>query len=67
MLRKKLLIFSDYVFSNRITMKVAHLKCVYERSGAQGLTDLLLSKKGGSTRVNIKTTSVDKVISHFSV
>lgn len=62
----------DAVISKGIAAKIAgsgllygHMKCVYDRSGEEGLRDLLSSKMSGSVRVTNRKVTLDKIIRHF--
>ena len=62
----------DHPVSKAIAAKIAgsgltygHLKCVLERSGPEGLTDLLQSKVRGSVRVTARENIINKIIAYL--
>jgi hypothetical protein len=43
-----------------------HMKCAYDRSGSEGLIQILSSKRSGGVRVTNRKSILEKIVGHFA-
>ena len=47
-------------------LRYGHLKCVFKRDGAEGLSNLLRSKYDGRIRITTRAAIITALIAHFT-